>query len=514
MIVEFEPLLYDLTVFIDGSGDCSVSDYFDYDGEYDVYKCEAGSTVIVSAGANEDNALTAFYVNGESVSFDPAHPEISIPMDGDKTVEAVFKPLHTIRFANDMPSYGTITCNGLSADEDHPAISVKAAEGQTVTFTLTPKTGCEVGTVEVDPSGGGTLSSSGSTYTFTVGTGNATIYVYFGPKPGHQIHVSTVPDEDFLGFEISADIYGIDDTFPPGATVTITPELEGPYAYDHMVVNGGSYSNQSYSVNPVTITMPDTDVYITIYFTEITYHSINVSGTEGCAGVSPSWRPDLAPGDSVNITWEAETGYEFSSWSVTGTDDYSLNSDKTGGTVVMGDADVNVTVYFVLASSSGLHVHVATMDPSGCASVTWSPMRESYETGDEIAITVTAATGYVLDMVYLNGDAEACDEISPYTTSYTFSDQDLYIGVTGFQITYSVYASGDIEVDPDSGPTGTTVSVSFYLPNGSSYAASISDDDGAISFSESKGDVTDDGTLVTLTFSIRNSDVYVSVSIT
>ena len=365
LFVMFDKILVGLTIEPASGGSCSYSP----DAEMEVgntYYFQEGSTVTIAAtGVIEDHVFAGYYVNGSStlITDDP----LTLTMDSDTVVTPVFKQLYTIRFANDIPSYGTITCNGLSADEDHPAISVKAAEGQTVTFTLTPKTGCEVGTVEVYPSGGGTLSSSGSTYTFTVGTGNATIYVYFGPKQGHQIHVSTDPNEDFLGFEISADIYGADDTFPPGATVTITPELEGPYAYDHMVINGGSYSNQSFSVNPVTITMPDADVYVTIYFTEIQLYTITVevdpeevediyvSGT----GVEATSDGYLAPEGTVITLSHSDTNsdYAFVHYTVNGT-------AITSNTFTLSE-DTEVVAVF---RSLWHNIDVAT-DPAGIGTV-------------------------------------------------------------------------------------------------------------------------------------------------
>ena len=475
LFVMFDKILVGLTIEPASGGSCSYSP----DAEMEVgntYYFQEGSTVTIAAtGVIEDHVFAGYYVNGSStlITDDP----LTLTMDSDTVVTPVFKQLYTIRFANDLPSYGTITCNGLTANEEHPAISVKAPEGETLSFQLTPRTGCEVGTVEVDPSGGGTLSSSGSTYTFTVGTGNANIYVYFGPKPGHQIHVSTVPDEDFLGCEITADIYGVDETFPPGATVTITPELEGPYAYDHMVINGGSYSNAEFRDNPVSITMPDANVYVTIYFTEIQLYTLTgytdpdekgdvyISGT----GVEETSDGYTAP-EGTLVTFSVDIDDE----------DYVLDYYTVNGTRIDGNTwPVSADALILAVLKPAWHEIHTTTDPEGIGSVLVSGDHANYVDGYyECYDNTSVSFEYVLGDDFVDDYRFVRYEVNgtPISNNSTTVTGD----ITVTAVFESKYHDIHISADPEEGmvyvpthpPTkeGDTVSFNWTTSSGYEYS--------------------------------------------
>ena len=503
MIVEFEPLLYDLTVITDGFGDCSVSDYYDYDGEYDVYRCEAGSTVTVSAGAVEDNALTAFYVDGESVSFDPANPQISIEMDGDKTVQAIFKPLHRVRILNDNYDRGDITCSGIT-DID---ITVKIAEGDTISFTCTPKTACMVSGMELsDPSGTGVLTASDSGGTFQMGTADAIIFVYFSPLPGHAINISAQPTEGG-SWTISATPSFDWGDFPPGASFTVGAVPYEGYLFDHMEVSGGLTGE--YTVNEMTFTMPDADVNIVFYYTLGDPHQITVTSVPAGVGDPVVSHETAMPGVTVTVDW-GDTGEEYRFDSVTISGEYSELSVDEGSrraTFKMGNTDVTVTVNF-----TQLFFVSYMADPEASATVTWTPMKDSYEAGETINITVTAGDDYVLDSLSLNSAGYACGGLTSYAVEYTFGSEDLWIQVTSRKVIFHVYSYEGAEADPTYGEAGTTIYVTVPPDSNAMYVGAYVTNlaDGS-EFGITDVTKDEDGT-VHFSFTLPEGDVEIHIS--
>ena len=294
--------------------------------------------------------------------------------------------------------------------------------------------------------------------------------------------------------------------FKQGETVSFNWWIKDGYSYRTYSITGG-VTDESVTSTTCSFTMPDADVYVTIYFTEITYHSINVSGTEGCAGVSPSWRPDLAPGDSVNITWEAETGYEFSSWSVTGTDDYSLNSDKTGGTVVMGDADVNVTVYF---DQKTHNVTVSVPEGGGTATLrNTNPV----PVGDRVTITTTADTGYEFSCLIINGGDSTTDK------SFTMPDEDVTVEVYFAHINYHITVNqeggiGTVSDNPGNAAPGTPITITITGPDpGSGTTRLVDCTVSGVTATQTVTDIDDrTNQVVTITFDMPEADVTINAS--
>ena len=210
-----------------------------------------------SCCAKKDHVFAGYYVNGSStlITDDP----LTLTMDADTTVTPVFSQLYTIRITNNAPAYGTVTCNGTTTDGDHPTVTVKAAEGETITFQASPVAGSTISGVMVSPEGAGTLASAGGgTYTYTVGDQSASILVTFAPRAGHGISISVDPAGSGSYTFASTPTYP-QDNFPADAEFTVTATPAAGYRFLRMEVNGGS-GGGPITDSPATFTMPEADV--------------------------------------------------------------------------------------------------------------------------------------------------------------------------------------------------------------------------------------------------------------
>ena len=304
------------------------------------YYFQEGSTVTIAAtGVIEDHVFAGYYVNGSStlITDDP----LTLTMDADTTVTPVFSQLYTIRITNNAPDYGTVTCNGTTTDGDHPTVTVKAAEGETITFQASPVAGSEISGVEIEPPGAGTLASAGGTYTYTVGDQSASILVTFAPRAGHAISISVDPAGSGSYTFASTPTYP-QDNFPADAEFTVTAQPAAGYRFLRMEINGGS-GGGTITDNPATFTMPeaDADVNIVLYFEEIPKYGIwvevdpeevediYVSGT----GVEETSDGYLAPEGTVITLSHSDTNsdFAFEYYTVNGTaitgNTFTLNED-------------------------------------------------------------------------------------------------------------------------------------------------------------------------------------------
>ena len=269
--------------------------------------------------------LTIEPASGGSCSYSPDDP-LTLTMDADTTVTPVFSQLYTIRITNNAPAYGTVTCNGTTLNGTTPAMTVKAAEGETITFQASPVAGSEISGVEIEPPGAGTLASAGGTYTYTVGDQSASILVTFAPRAGHAISISVDPAGSGSYTFASTPAYP-QDNFPADVDFTVTATPAAGYRFLRMEVNGGS-GGGPITDSPATFTMPEADVNIVLYFEEIPKYGIwvgrnleeanvFVSGT-GVETTSDGYR---APeGTVITLSYSmANSNYAFDHYTVNGT---------------------------------------------------------------------------------------------------------------------------------------------------------------------------------------------------
>ena len=396
LFVMFDKILVGLTIEPASGGSCSYSP----DAEMEVgntYYFQEGSTVTIAAtGVIEDHVFAGYYVNGSStlITDDP----LTLTMDADTTVTPVFSQLYTIRITNDAPAYGTVTCNGTTLNGTTPSMTVKAAEGETITFQASPVAGSTISGVMVSPEGAGTLASAGGgTYTYTVGDESVSILVNFAPRAGHAINISVDPAGSGSYTFASTPTYP-QTNFPADADFTVTATPAAGYRFLRMEVNGGS-GGGTFTDSSVTLTMPEADVNIVLYFEELPKYSIWVDADpEEVANVFVS-------GTGVETTSDgfiAPEGTEITLSYSMANDDYAFDHYIVNGTAITGNT-------FTLTGNT----HVV----ASCRSL-WHEIDVGTDPVDLGTVTVSCADP---DALYLDGEYY-CLEGTTVTFSYMLPD--------------------------------------------------------------------------------------------
>lgn len=184
------------------------------------------------------------------------------------------------------------------------------------------------------------------------------------------------------------------------ATVTITATPDDGYAVSAVNVVDGS--SNVVSTTPVdathyTFTMPSDDVTVTVTFARV--YTITATATNGSIEVSPA--TTAFEGETITITATPDSGYGFSSWSVTGATPASTTSNPT--TFTMPAGDVSVTASFVTAKTiTGL---IASIDDVPAAGVSGEVQSGVYSLTNAVEsdLNVTYDGTVVTDAINDNG---------------------------------------------------------------------------------------------------------------
>lgn len=194
--------------------------------------------------------------------------------------------------------HGTIT-----ADKE------EAAEGSSVTFTITPAEGYQVKDVQVN----GTSVGAVTTYTIGHVTGNITITAEFEPETAEEKNYTVTIDQPEHG-TITADKTTVEE----GGSVafTITP-AEG-YEVKDVLVNGTSVgAATTHTERNVTANITITAVFEPK--TTVSGKRYTVTVQSAANGTITADKTEVAEGDSVTFTITAAAGYKVKDVQVNGT---------------------------------------------------------------------------------------------------------------------------------------------------------------------------------------------------
>ena len=202
-------------------------------------------------------------------------------------------------------------------------------------------------------------------YEFTMPNGDVTVSVEFE----HISYTITVVSEEGGSAQASKT------TANYGDEITLT--VSANTGYKQKSITGVTLTNGKF-------TMPNENVTITVTFEKITY-LLSVSSTAG--GNATLSKTTANYGDTITVNVTSETGYEVGSITVNG-------SVISGTTFSMPDKNTSVVVNFVKKQ------YTITVSATN-GSVTPSKTTANY--GDEITLTVTPNSGYILDTLTMNG---------------------------------------------------------------------------------------------------------------
>ena len=384
----------------------------------DGYLAPEGTVITLShSDTNSDFAFEYYTVNGTAITGN------TFTLNEDTEVVAVFRSLwHNIDVATDPAGIGTVIVTSSDPDalNDYGGF-YDCLEGTAVTFEAILLDDYEDEYSLVGFRVGGTLHS-GSTYTCTV-TSDITVTAVF-KSLWHEVYVGTDPTGIGADVEVSGtDVSYIDGFYrcPDGGTITLSVysgDWEEEYRLVGYRIGGTLHSGSTYTC---TVTG---DMTVTAVF-ESRYHDMFITSEGGANYVSPTYWPDMEEDESLTITWAPSEGYQFSRWTVTDAKSYTLNGDNSGGTVVMGNKDVYVVVYFERIPG----YYTIDVEPENYGYGSTSLSKYIAQVGETVTVTANPYTGYHFVRMVIDGA--------------TYTDASVTIVMPDHDVTGTVYFEPD-----------------------------------------------------------------------
>lgn len=362
-----------------------------------------------------------------------------------------------IRYAIDPTTAKTLTQNTVTvAGAENGSVvadTTLAAEKDTVTLTVKPKSQYQLKTISAVTASGATVSLtkvSDTTYTFTMPAAAVTVSAVFEQIP---YAVATVAA---TGGRAATDV----QTAVSGQTVTVTAAADAGYQVSGVKVRrtGGGIVNVTEAGNGVyTFTMPAADVTVTPSFTRASYSISSVQGTGSCLYTD---RTTATMGATVTIYAYAEAGYTIDGTpQVTTASGKSVAVASTGSlryTFTMPAENVTVTADY----AKSLYTVTAASAQGGMIRTD----RLSAGYGDTVTITPTPDAGYQIYGVTVrksNGSSVAVSYNQNGTYSFVMPDGAVTVTPSFTAIPYNVNTAssgnGSVTVSKGSGNYSTLI---------------------------------------------------------
>ena len=285
-----------------------------------------GDQVTVTVTPDTGYELETLTVDGETVTVENGSYTFTMPAK-DVTIEATF-----VLTEEPVETYDII----IGSMENGTVISDKqtAAEGETVTLTITPNTNYELETLTVD---GEAVTVENGSYTFAMPANDVTIEATFvlteEPVETYDIIIGSVENGT-----VTAD----KQTAAEGETVTLTITPDKGYAIDSVQVNSKAITA---TAGVYSFTMPGEDAEVTVIFRKNdveTSYSITVAPTSD--GVVVADKTTATAGEVVTLTFVPDYGYElYGIWY----NQIQLTEQNGSYSFVMPAEDVTITARFV-----------------------------------------------------------------------------------------------------------------------------------------------------------------------
>ena len=333
------------------------------------------TVVSQEGGSAQASKSTAYYGDEISLTVTPNAGYRQKSITGVTLVDGKFTMPNenvTITVTFEKIAY-TITVNAGDGGSAQ-ASKTTAYYGDEITLTVTPNTGYKQKSIT-----GVTLVDG----KFTMPNENVTITVTF-EKVAYAITVNAGDGGSAQASKTTA-YYGDE------ITLTITPNT----GYKQKSITGVTLTSGKF-------TMPNENVTITVTFEKIAY-SLSVSSSTG--GNATLSKATANYGDTITVNATPDTGYEVGSITVNG-------SVISGTTFSMPAKNTSVVVNFVKKQ------YTITVSATN-GSVTPSKTTAYY--GDEITLTVTPNSGYILDSLTMNGTAVSNNKFTMPASNVTVS---------------------------------------------------------------------------------------------
>ncbi len=172
-----------------------------------------------------------------------------------------------------------------------------------------------------------------------------------------------VLDDAVVGGTIEADKTAAEE----GETITLTATPDAAYNFGAWSVEDEEETPIEVTGNPGTFTMPAKDVLVTATFTAKPTYAVTCVATPDAAGAIEADPTEAYEGQTVTLSYVAETGYSLSSIVITKTEDGSATditpvASGDDYTFTMPGYAVTVTATFVSNSFEGTFIKVTSTD--------------------------------------------------------------------------------------------------------------------------------------------------------
>lgn len=340
------------------------------------------------------------------------------------------------------PSYFDITCSdatGGTVTSD----PVRQKVNETVTLTLTPSEGYQVGTVTVTKAGGGTvsLSGSGNTRTFAMPADSVTVSATF-TEITHTIHVRKRFYQSDGTTLISTD--STDTQTISGAGITTAQTVNAAPSVDYYTFNKftlptgvtlASGDLNTAAAITVNATVDDAIIYIDYKETLYTLTLVNQDshGTIKQNGTSAAIT-SIQVGNITGVTLVATpyNGYQFNGWSKS-SNAVTIGNAANASTTFKTSANATVTANYTAVN----YTITATANPASGAKVeVWNTAKTQQisggHIGDKFRIYVTMHDGYAFDSIsgVPSGGSVITNDAASYVAEYTLSNSNVNAVIT------------------------------------------------------------------------------------
>lgn len=332
----------------------------------------AGETVAVTVSAESGYELKHLNVMPASGAVQDAAATLSFLMpDCDVYLTADF---------------GVIYYPLTMSDDGHGSVTAgrdSAVQGDTVTLTVSPKTGYTLDTLTATTEGGDNVTVSNNQ--FTMPAAPVTVYAAFSKVP---YHVNL--DEGMTHGSVESD----KQTATSGELVTLTVTPDAGYVLEYLSVSDAE--GLPVSVRNGQFTMPASDVLVSATFALVPHQvTVNVTGP-GSVEAAPQ---SAGYGQEVTLTATPDVGCELTTISAAedaeGQAAVPLVGEGSTRVLTMPDADVVVTAVFSYIN------YPIVITPAEHGTVTAA---ETAVYGQRVPLTVTPETGYALDTLTITDE--------------------------------------------------------------------------------------------------------------
>lgn len=368
----------------------------------DAQTCPAGTGYIYFGIGSSQPTGTFIYTYG--AASDPYSGGIFIYNHGEGEVQMGTVDMSTRAYKEYNPPQVTLTMAVSGSGTTSPTPGTHTyAQGTTVHCVATPNSGWSFSHWS------GSYSGSQNPYDIVMNT-DKSLTAVFTQNPINYILTMVA------GTGGSVSPSAGQHTYAAGTEVTITATAQSGYTFSNWAGTGsGSYTGNG---NPVVITM-QTNIQQTATFTQNTKTLTMVLGTGG-ASTTPSAGPhQYAVGTQVQISAIAASGYQFQSWTGSGTNSYS--GTENPHTITIGSTNIVETANFIPVASYTLHM---TMGSGGASTTPSAGDHTGYHTGDSVTISAVAGSGYTFSSWSGSGSGSYSGSQNSYVI--IFQNSDIY----------------------------------------------------------------------------------------